>query len=154
TAVSLLVAAIFLAPATNTLRPHMFSCLLLAIQLVILRKAGSGSPRLLWFLPLMFAFWVNLHGGFLVGLAVLFLWSAVETVKRMRGTGSAPPPLCWSIFALSGLALMVNPYGYELPLYLLRVSVIPRPDIFEWKPIELLSDLGLLWAAVTLVTLV
>ncbi len=44
-------------------------------------------------------------------------------------------------------ALLLNPYGVRLPLFLLRTATVPRPDISEWKALPIRSSLGLVYLA-------
>jgi len=55
-------------------RPQMFSLLLASIFLLILEHSDEHPRLLLWTAPLT-VLWVNLHGGYLVGigLTILFL---------------------------------------------------------------------------------
>ncbi len=43
-------------------------------ELFILEAAERGKTRLLWLLPPLFFIWVNLHGSWLIGLALLVLY--------------------------------------------------------------------------------
>lgn len=55
-------------------RPWLFTILFFVAELIIIsRVRESGKERLLWFLPLLFLFWANLHIQFVYGLAVLGL---------------------------------------------------------------------------------
>jgi len=61
-------------------RPHIVSWLLMLLWFVALERWRDGnSPRWLqWFFPLSMLLWVNLHGGWIVGL-VLFAIYVVAT---------------------------------------------------------------------------
>jgi hypothetical protein len=54
-------------------RPQLFTTLLLACQLWLLISVHTGqrSWRWLWVLPPVYALWVNLHGGWVMGIAML-----------------------------------------------------------------------------------
>lgn len=69
------------------------------------------SDKILWkkyriFTPLFFVIWVNLHGSFPVGFAALALFVVVEIFQKNK---DAFYDLV--ILGLSGLAVLVNPYG-------------------------------------------
>ena len=73
-ALILLLAFFLCAAATWGVRPQIVAALLLAVQLLILgrhRRAPDSRSRRLWWLPLLIGLWANLHGSFLLGLAVI-----------------------------------------------------------------------------------
>src|SRR5215212_10096506 len=55
-------------------RPRVFTLLLSSVYLALLaRYVRRGEPRHLWWLVPLMALWVNLHGGFLIGLVLIGL---------------------------------------------------------------------------------
>ncbi len=92
-----------------TLRPQVFSMLLFAALLALLNAASRGRPRLLLWLPVLFAVWANTHGGWLVGAGVLLLWCAGSLATR-----TFPWPwLCGgAVLAIAGT--LATPYGFGL----------------------------------------
>ncbi|MGH9408161.1 MAG: hypothetical protein ACRD1V_01755, partial [Vicinamibacterales bacterium] len=90
-------------------RPQIFSVALFATLLWILRSAERGRAARLWLLPAVFAVWVNLHGGWIVGLSVLAMWAVVEAspFRRFDIDGRV---LVGAVIA-AALATLVNPYG-------------------------------------------
>ena len=74
-AVLLAVAAFGAMGLLFTIRPQVFSLLLFAALLALLNGIGRGRYRLFLWMPALFALWANLHGGWIVGLGVLTLWS-------------------------------------------------------------------------------
>jgi hypothetical protein len=110
-----------------TLRPQLWT----AIALVVVgRVLTSGSSRALWWLPPLFAVWANLHGGWIVGGALLAIWTAAAWVQRS--------PLRWH-FLLVGLTslagTLLTPYGIDLWRFLAETVRLNRVDISEWRPI-------------------
>ena len=63
---------------TRTLRPQTFSLLLFALLLTTLRRIEDGRVSLGWWLPPLIMVWANLHGGWLVGIGVLGVWTAIR----------------------------------------------------------------------------
>lgn len=138
----LLVAASFaLLPSLGTVRPQMFTVLLFAAELRMLKEAEFGNPKAVWPLPLVFALWINLHGGVLAGLGVLLVYAAVGIGTRRR-RGEQVPAYLWWVPAACVLALFLNPFGWHLPEFLVRTATIPRPDISEWASLRLVSVTG------------
>ncbi len=137
-------------PWLGTVRPQLFTYLLFAVLLVILDRAGGARHSRLWAVPLLFAAWVNLHGGVLAGLAVLLLWSLVRAIGAWAPLPSAGPTRTRiALLALASLgATLLNPYGPGLLLFLLSTATVARPDITEWAPLDLASPFGLTYLAV------
>ena len=89
-------------------------------------SSGAAGRRRLWLLPLLMLVWVNVHGGFLVGFALLAIywlsaiWYAVrrkedkfaEFLARLRWRAQARSLAAVGLAA--GLASLVNPYGWQL----------------------------------------
>ena len=113
--------------------------------------AVTGREPWLWALPVLFAAWVNLHGGALAGAGVLGLWIAVRAVDRLRADPGDPARRLGDVVSLGllgvacGLALLLNPYRAGLVEFLLRTATVPRPEISEWTPLGLLSLPGQLY---------
>jgi hypothetical protein len=96
--------------------------------------------------------WINFHGGVVAGICILsaFLGGrAIELVVRSRfaaGQGIQAGAVPWKtvghlalIGAASLGALLVNPYGYKLPLWLAQSLSLPRPEVTEWARLSLES---------------
>ena len=147
-----ILASLAVYPAIATVRPHIFTLLFSVIMFIIIAQAESGKYRWLWAGPLVFALWVNLHGGFLAGLAFLGIWAFIHTIMHHQKWQQIIPPVLLSFFAV-----LINPYGFELISFLLRTATIPRPEIVEWQPLQLFSFLGavyLIRLAIAIVALV
>jgi hypothetical protein len=141
----------FLLPFVLTVRPQIFSFALFLTVLLMIHQMSSGRPRWIWVVPLLFALWANLHGGFLAGLGILGIWSAAELASRWLSNGrdltlgqSAQSTLF--LLAACVLATLVNPYGLHLWSFLYATALGTRPDITEWQPIALTTAYGLVYA--------
>lgn len=102
-------------------RPGLFSVLFFTLELwLIVRAERSGSPRPLYWLPLLFAIWANVHIQFVYGLFVAGLYAAepwIEQVAasfRRRFTSNSDLRQRWLIFTACVLAALLNPYTYRL----------------------------------------
>jgi len=97
---------------------------------VVSRALTSGRwPRRAW-LPVLFAVWANLHGGWIVGLGMIVLWAAAEIVAERRDAAR------WTLLIVAcGLATLVTPYGWRLWQFLWQTVGLERRDITEWGPI-------------------
>jgi len=145
-----LIAVLFaMRPVLGTIRPQLLTLLFFLLTLLILDAAEKGRARRLWLLPPLFALWINTHGGVLAGLAVLALWSGAHLSLSFRTDGSrddAPSRrTIAAVLAASLLATLINPYGADLPLFLLKTATVARYDISEWHALELRSIAGALY---------
>lgn len=123
---------------TNTIRPQIFTFLCLVLLLLALDAADRGRTRWLWSVPAVIAAWVNLHGGFLAGIALLWVWGGAHAVlsawRRHRGGRPEGPRLAVVGLTVVGgvLATLVNPFGLRLWTFLLETATVARPEITEW----------------------
>jgi hypothetical protein len=111
---------------TSSLRPQLWTFLGMA---VLIRVLAADWGRWRGWLPVLFAIWVNCHGGWIVGLGVLGVWAALEVLRQ---------PTTWvgwgAVVAGSVLATLVNPYGTHL-WWFVRETVHMNRSIAEWGPL-------------------
>jgi hypothetical protein len=116
-----------LAMAASTIhwlaRPHlvtplftgMFCCLLNRVE-----KRGNDW-RLLLLLPALTVLWVNLHGGFFVGIVLLITYAmgaaGEELAHRTRRSAWIRAQKYLLAAGACGIASLVNPYGYRLHVH-------------------------------------
>ena len=81
-AVVMMVAIMVISPGFM-IRPQVFSFLLFAVYLFVLHLYFTQQKNRLFLLPCLMLFWVNLHGGFLMGLALLFTVVMWKVVSRL-----------------------------------------------------------------------
>lgn len=146
-----------------TVRPHLFTFLFFFLTLLVLHAAERGRSRWLWALPPIFALWVNFHGGVLAGLGIAGAWAATRggmaIWRRYAGSERSPdegpaPVTAFAAVVGAALATLVNPYGIELLVFLVRTATVPRPEITEWQRLEVASPLGLVYLSLLAVVLV
>ncbi len=105
--------------------PYVFSILFFAIEIqLLLQSRRGGSSRPLFWLPLLFAAWANLHVQFVAGLTLLSLfliamfveqglrrmnvsWLSPQIVPRRLGQTSA-------LVVASAIATLATPYTVHL----------------------------------------
>jgi hypothetical protein len=144
-----LLVSLILVYSLAVVRPHLFTLVLFLILLVVLSGARDHRDWRLWLLPPLFAVWANLHGGFIAGLAVLVVWCAVRS--RWPWPGRPEGPADRASVSLTGLGLasaaatLLNPYGWHLVAFLLASDTFVRPEIVEWRPLDLSTPLGALY---------
>jgi len=126
---STLLTVLGVTPIALTVRPQLWTMLFV----VVLCHALNAAPSRRWFLPFAFAVWANVHGGWIVGVGVLWLWSTVEGV-----TGAKERPSLWitlGVPAACTLATLVNPYGVRLWIFIAETVRLSRANIIEWQPV-------------------
>lgn len=98
-------------------RPELFSLLLFGAYLFIYFYSKSFKKNIFWLFPLLMVFWVNLHGGFILGLIIISLIVACESTDYFLLKKTPLPKnlliSLWIAVALSYLATLVNPYGWD-----------------------------------------
>lgn len=106
-------------------RPVFFSMTMLAIVLMLLLEAHRESDlRRLYWLPLVFIFWANLHIQFIYGLFAVALFAAITCAQRVAAHygfesdkvagNSLPATRVLAVLAACILGCCVGPYGYHL----------------------------------------
>ncbi len=121
------------------IRPQLFSFLCFAVYLQVVCRFISGKHNRLYLLPLLMVMWVNLHGGFLIGIVLLGAAAGLQTLAFLaRQAPKVTLGPLWAAFASTVLATLANPYGYNLHLFLYRSLSVERP-ISEWNPVTVLD---------------
>ncbi len=126
-----------------TLRPQLFTYLLLAWLLLACVELHAGRSRMVLAAPLVFVLWSNLHGGFLVGLGFLAGFAAIEVVEGWRLQATEPlrrARTLGGVALLSALAACVHPHGWhEFTDALVNTPVGDSIHelINEWRPPDL-----------------
>jgi hypothetical protein len=123
-------------PRAQQVRPQLFSVLCFSVLVLLLRRAEK-RPAALWLAPPLFAFWANVHGGWLVGCGTLVLWCGARTwTIRTEGAGYGRSlVILWSACTASLAATLINPYGPGLWLFLSQTVGLSRRFIAEWGPV-------------------
>ena len=139
--------AFFFGTMGFSLRPQLIGYALLVLLLLIMERAWSGRPRTLWWLPPLFALWVNCHGSWVLGLGILSAASLCAWIahRRLRFTGGPDIRLLAGVLGFSMAALLVNPVGIRLLTYPLDVFVHQRTNlnfVAEWFPLTMQDPRG------------
>ena len=143
-------------PSANV-RAQLLTVLLAALVALLLTRYRQGQTRALWPVPLLFVVWVNLHGGYLVGLVLLGLTCAGEAMSRMSGRHGAPLRPLLAITALSILATLLNPHGLDALAYPFSYAGTANASmryIVEWQSPDFHKPHFLLFAASLLLAMV
>lgn len=158
TGLPLALVLMLLAEAASTIhlyaRPHIVSWLFSLLWFVALERWESAHrgdlPRWLpWFFPASMLLWVNLHGGWLFGIALLGIYTVAALVESLRErdafaairTAHRAHGLAVAWLA-SVVATLVNPYGWRLHAHIYRylsdsylmnrIDEFKSPDFHGW----------------------
>jgi hypothetical protein len=173
TGLLLAIALMLLAETASMIhlyaRPHIVSWLFSLLWFVVLERWGDWDGRdhwdddrwgddqrslprwIPWFFPVSMLLWVNLHGGWLFGLALLGIYALaafVESVRVRKNDAFAAirashraRAMTWA-FAVSAAATLVNPYGWRLHAHIYRylgdrylmnhIDEFRSPDFHGW----------------------
>jgi len=110
-----------------SVRPHLVSILCVYTVARLLDRHWTKADRgIFWLVPL-FLIWANCHLIFTVGLsmAAIYWGSSLFAWLQKRGNGQAESRragLLGAALALSGLATLINPYGWSVYLYGYHIS--------------------------------
>lgn len=133
-------------------RPQVMNLLLFATFIFVVERFKDRSSdarasdrradtRELWILPVLSALWANLHGGFMLGVAVLATYVAGEGLQAWLGRrdhrgldGRGIRRLTWMAVACLGAALL-TPHGIRLLSYsadTLGAFYVAKGWVVEW----------------------
>jgi hypothetical protein len=126
-------AACILTGYIPVVRSHVFTFFLFAATLFCLEELRRGGRWPAVVLPILTLVWTNLHGGFVVGLAAIFIYAAASIISRDRIV------LMVSVVAACGAVTLINPYGLDFWRYLIPALLHPRLRILEWRPLPPLA---------------
>lgn len=149
-------------------RPQMINILGGAVVIYIVEQVIHGRlhHRWIWSLPVLILVWVNMHGGFLLGLVIMGVYVAGGLLHRLLGSDTYDrlQPAEWKYLATAtavgvGTSL-INPFGVEMLTYAYETTLSSeamQTFIVEWhspdfqKPIFWLFGSMLLGSWITMV---
>jgi hypothetical protein len=130
-------------------RPVFFSMVLFCITLVLLLEASrSGRVEVLYWLPLIFLVWTNLHIQFIYGLFLVGLLMATTVVQRVGSAWGFAPSFLQpatlpampqiAVFAACVLATMMGPNFYHpyVAVYEYSKAKFAYKVIIELQPLS------------------
>lgn len=120
-------------------RAHSFTYALTVWAIVAVDAARAGRLAWLIILPPMMALWVNLHGGFLLGLGLIGA-SLGAMLLGLDGIQSRPTGRAATAIVIAGLATLaaaiLNPWGLSLFGNLVSHLEADTSLISEWQPVQ------------------
>ena len=125
------IAIVITLSQAHHVRPQLFSLLSFSALMTCLLAVRRGAQRWLLVLPVLFAAWANLHGGWIVGGAVVVLWTGALLMSGERRQAL----YVLVTGALSAAATLATPFGFGLWRFLWETVGLSRPEIIEWQPV-------------------
>ena len=156
-ALLLMLWGFVMAAGSVNVRPQGITTLLLALCALILTRYRQGESKPLYLLPPLFALWVNLHGGYAIGLGLIALTVAGQALELWlrRTTVSLRPLLLAAVAALA--ATLLNPHGLTALTYPLSYASSGNASMLylsEWQSPDFHLPFFLIFAASLLVIMV
>jgi hypothetical protein len=128
-----------------SVRPQMIGYVLLIVELLLLHLGRARNPRWFWALPPLFAFWVNCHGSFIIGIVIAvisytlsFIGFHAGSLTSVKWDPGRRMYLAWSL-AFSLAAFFLNPVGTRQILYPIDTMLhqpIGLSQVQEWQPLQ------------------
>jgi hypothetical protein len=127
-------------------RPVFVSILLYMVLLTVLLEANrSGRAKSLYWLPIIFLVWANIHIQFVYGLFVLGLFVVCQLALRWAerinvapaalSLASLPAKPLALIFGACVVATFIGPYSYQV-VFLYSKAKYPYEIIIELQPLS------------------
>ena len=133
----LALAALAMIPQ-NQFRPQLFTFMLFAATLALLTRHNYHGRAHLWLIIPFMALWGNLHGGFIIGIATLAVYTGVVGVQDLIAGRGIKRGLRLGALTVAGtLATLISPYGIDNWLVVLNALKVhaAHPIIADWQPL-------------------
>lgn len=115
------------------IRPQMWTHTFFVLLIYLVIQRGEGRKWASYFLPILFALWSNLHGGFVLGLVYLTLGVIFSSFTRENNIQKIFFSL--SLVFLCALATLINPYGPDLHKYIFSESSGTHLYNADWQSV-------------------
>lgn len=134
----LLPAALSMMPQMQY-RPQLFTFLFFAATMAILARHHYRGSAPLWMLVPIILLWVNLHGGFVIGIASLGAYAGVAGLQELisgKRLQRALKPAALTLVAM--LAPLATPFGIGTWRVVIKAVFNPvlRINIVDWHPLK------------------
>ena len=127
-------------------KPQIISYLFFTILLYLIieyRNSRKVNHRFLYYIPVLFVIWTNMHMGVLLGSVILALFVISElllffipkklSTKEMQAPSKSDLKRVLLVFLLSLAALLINPFGFKTYTYVYtHLNMRMLEQVFEW----------------------
>ena len=135
-------------------RPQMFNILWGALVVFVVEKARHKEldRRWLWTMPLIILIWVNMHGGFLLGIVIMGVYFVGDGIQfllqgeREGGLNWDEVKILTAATVVSFFIALLNPHTYKMWTYAIvntLTSEAMQSVITEWQSPDF--HLGFFW---------
>lgn len=134
----------------SSIRAQLFTLCFLIILLFLIEEDRKGKAWALWAWLPVYLVWLNLHGGFVVGLGLLAIYTIEQLFMDFDTEKNILRLLQKSkrhvLFLIATCLLtIVNPYKTDYLSYIWNAVTLDRtPYILEWRPLWQISRSELL----------
>ncbi len=135
-----------------SIRAQLIGYIFFVVELLIIQLGRTRGPRWFYWLPVVFAVWINCHASFILGLVVGVVYWATSFLRFEAGAMLSPQwdPKCRRTLALALLlscgALFLNPVGLQQILYPLD-TMLHMPllvgNVAEYAPLNMTEARGM-----------
>lgn len=126
----------------QSLRSQVLILPLYPILMLVLMKSKE-KIKTLYFLPLIFLLWVNLHGTFTIGILITLVFLITRFILDFRNEKQNFKTYFLSLF-FTFIATLINPFFFQP--YLEAVRHLSSPwlkNVFEWIPFFQYASAGM-----------
>ncbi len=152
--VLLLVLCVFSLAGHLLVRPHVFTWPITVLWFSALFNTVEGAKKPPYWLALLMIPWANLHGSFILGLALIpfFFLQAIYGQAKEQRLGQYLP---WALFLmLSGAFSLITPFGIDgLKFGADHISSDYIKHIVEWAPASGFNFLPILFWVILIFSL-
>ena len=114
----------------STIRCQTFSFLFFVLFFyILLLVKKTKNYKILWCLPILNIAWANLHGGFVLGFALIALFIIGEFLNKNKDFAKHLS----IIFIATILSSLINPYGINYLSFIFEAFKLNRIHITEWQ---------------------
>lgn len=131
------------------LRPELFSAFMFGLELLVMQNLRlkilhDRNASISWLSVIaicaIMLLWCNLHCGFVLGLIVLSLFAITQTLVLEDKVSKLK---VWLMLGLGTLSTAVNPWGFELWVYLFKLFTSPvGAKVEELQPLSFTELFG------------
>ena len=132
-------------------RTILFAYLAMSAEMAVLEAVERGHRRMLWLLPPLFCLWINLHGSWIIGIALLALYVGCGLfpidagIFQQEKFSTEQRNRLLMVSGASLAILFINPYGWRLlwnPLDMVFGQSLNIANVIEWQPLNLSWNVG------------
>jgi hypothetical protein len=138
----------------SSVRPYLATYVFF-LATVQIWTAGEKAGRLRWLLPVIFAAWANLHGGFAAGLLFMGMFLLGDGLDQILENGKVDGQAFvrragW--LGLCAAATLINPHGWQLHVKIVEMVFWIRTFVFwdEFAPPNFLEPNTQTWGLMVL----